>query len=184
MAGGASRRMGTDKSVLSIKGRPIIERTCQRLAACFEQILISANEANKFAFLGFQIVPDKVTEQGPLMGIASALEASANEINFVVACDIPRIELGYVRRILSEAVNSDADIIVPVTDEGKYEPLFAVYRRSALKDINKVLSSGGRKISDVFDLCKVKKVELEAELMNLNTVVEYEEFQKNLQYKN
>jgi len=183
MAGGGSRRMGTDKSMLTIEGRPIIQKTCERLANCFEQILISANQADKFAFLGFNVVPDKVPEQGPLMGIASALEASANELNFVVACDIPRIELGDVRRILFEAVNSKADIIVPVTSEGKYEPLFAVYRKSALKAINKVLSSGGRKVSDVFDLCKVKKVELGASLVNLNTIAEYEEFQKNLEYK-
>ncbi|MHC4440462.1 MAG: NTP transferase domain-containing protein [Planctomycetota bacterium] len=178
MAGGGSRRMGTDKSMLEIEGRLIIERICQQLAGCFEQILISSNDAEKFAFLGFDVVTDKVPEQGPLMGIASALEASANEVNFVVACDIPLIERRKVRRILFEAVNSEADIIVPVTNDGKYEPLFAVYRRSAVIAINKVLSSGGRKISDVFNLCRVKKVELGATLVNLNTTAEYEEFQK------
>jgi len=183
MAGGGSRRMGTDKSMLDIEGQPIIERTCKRLAACFEQILISANEANKYDFLGFEIISDKVPEQGPLMGIASALEASANEINFVIACDIPQIELREVRRILSEAAKSNADIIIPVSKEGKYEPLFAVYRRSSLKAINKVLSSGGRKISDVFDLCKIKEVKLGTRLVNLNTMAEYEEFQKNLEHK-
>jgi len=183
MAGGGSRRMGTDKSMLDIEGRPIIQRTCQQLAACFEQILISAKNADRYAFLGFQIVPDKIPEQGPLMGIASALEVSANELNFVIACDIPRIELRYVRRILSEAYNSDADIVVPVTNEGKYEPLFAVYRRSALKDINKILLSGGRKISDVFDSCKVKEVKLGASLVNLNTMTEYKEFQKSSNIK-
>ena len=175
--------MGIDKSMLPIEGRPIIERTCEQLGACFEQVLISANKADKFAFLGFEVIPDKVPEQGPLMGIASALEASANELNFVVACDIPQIELRHVRRILSEAARSNADIIVPTTGNGKYEPLFAVYRKSTLEAINKVLSSGGRKISDVFELCKVKKVELGANLVNLNTMPEYEEFQKNLQYK-
>jgi molybdopterin-guanine dinucleotide biosynthesis protein A len=180
LAGGGSRRMGTDKSMLTIEGRPIIERTCQQLADSFEQIIISANDKDKFEFLGFEVVPDKVPEQGPLMGIASALEASANELNFVVACDIPRIELRDVRRILFEAIDSEADIIVPVTSEEKYEPLFAVYRKSALKTINKVLSSGERKIGDVFDLCKVKKVELWTSLVNLNTMGEYEEFRKNL----
>jgi molybdopterin-guanine dinucleotide biosynthesis protein A len=113
------------------------------------------------------------------MGIASALEASANEINFVVACDIPQIELGYVRRILSEAAGSDADIIIPTVGNGRYEPLFAVYRKSALEAINKILASGGRKISDAFDLCKVKNVDLGASLVNLNTMAEYEKFRKN-----
>ena len=179
MAGGGSTRMGTDKSMLPIEGRPIIEKTCRRLAACFEQVIISANNADKFAFLGFEVVPDRVPEQGPLMGIASALEASANEINFVVACDIPNIEPGNIRRILSEAAGSDADIIVPTNGNGRHEPLFAVHRKSALQAINKVLSSGGRKISDVFDLCKVKNIDLGASLVNLNTMAEYEEYRKN-----
>jgi molybdopterin-guanine dinucleotide biosynthesis protein A len=183
MAGGGSRRMGTDKSMLTIEGRPITQRTCEKLAACFEQILISANDADKFAFLGFQIVPDKVPGQGPLMGIASALEFSDNKLNFVIACDIPQIELRNVRRILAEAIGSDADVIIPVTNEGKYEPLFAVYRRSVVKTINTVLSSGGRKISDVFESCKVKEVNLKDSLMNLNTMAEYEEFQKNSNIK-
>jgi len=183
MAGGQSRRMGTDKSMLTIEGRPIIQRTCEQLVTCFEQILISANDADKFSFLGFRTVPDKVPEQGPLMGIASALEISDNDLNFVIACDIPQIELRNVRRILAEAVGSDADITIPVTNEGKYEPLFAVYRRNLCETINKVLSSGGRKISDVFESCKVKEVNLKDSLVNLNTMAEYEEYQKNLQYK-
>ena len=117
------------------------------------------------------------------MGMASALEVSDNDLNFVIACDIPQIELRSVRRILAVAVGSDADIIIPVTNEGKYEPLFAVYRRNLVKTINKVLSSGGRKISDVFESCKVKEVNLKDSLVNLNTMAEYEEYQKNLQYK-
>ena len=183
LAGGESCRMGTDKSMLSIKGRSMIETICEQLSGSFEQILISANEADKFAHLGFEVVTDKIAGHGPLMGIASALEASSNELNFVVACDIPKIKLACINQMLTEAVESGADIVVPTTGKDKYEPLFAVYRKSALEAINKVLSSGGRKISDVFELCKVKNIEMWASLVNLNTMAEYEEFRKNLQYK-
>jgi molybdopterin-guanine dinucleotide biosynthesis protein A/nucleoside-triphosphatase THEP1 len=181
MAGGSSTRMGTDKSMLPIEGRPIIERICERLSTCFEQILISADNKEKFEFLGCKVVPDKIPGQGPLMGIASALEASSHELNFVVACDIPHIELGHVRRVISEAVNGEYDIVVPVASDGQYEPLFAAYRKSALRAINKVLSLGGRKISEVFALCSVKKIDLGADLVNLNTTAEYEEFIKKHQ---
>jgi molybdopterin-guanine dinucleotide biosynthesis protein A len=181
MAGGSSTRMGTDKSMLPIEGRPIIERTCERLSTCFEQILISADNKDKFEFLGYEVVPDKIPGQGPLMGIASALEASTNELNFVVACDIPRIELGYVRRIISEAADGEYDIVVPGAADGQYEPLFAVYRKSALRAVSEVLSSGRRTISDVFALCNVKKIDLGANLVNLNTTAEYDEFIKEHQ---
>jgi len=182
MAGGGSSRMGTDKGMLPIKGQSMIEAICEQLHGSFDQILISANEADKFAFLGFEVVPDKVPEQGPLMGISSALEASDNELNFVVACDIAKINLACVNRMLTEAVESRADIVVPTTGDKKYEPLFAIYRKTALKAINKALSSGKRKITDAFTLCTVKYIELDDTdwLINLNTMADYEEFQKKL----
>ena len=199
LAGGGSSRMGTDKSMLPIKGQSMIEAICEQLRGSFEQILISANEVDKYAFLGYEVVPDKVPEQGPLMGIASALEASANELNFVIACDIPKINPACVSRMLTEAVESQADIVVPTTQkrevsktekrdtqyairDTRYEPLFAIYRKTALEAINKTLSSGKRKITDVFTLCTVKHIELDDTdwLINLNTMADYEEFQRKL----
>lgn len=178
IAGGTSQRMGTDKSMLPLKGRTIIENICEQLHAGFEQVLISANETDKFAFLGFEIVRDRVSDQGPLMGIASSLAASANELNFVVACDIPHIRLTFVRRMLSQAAKSSADIVVPMTRDGQCEPLFAIYRRSVVKAMNEVLSTNRRKITDVFALCEVEYVRLGTSLPNLNTMAEYRQFQK------
>jgi len=177
MAGGESRRMGTDKSMLPNKRRPMIETIAEQLRGSFSQILISANEVERYAFLNLPIVGDRIPGQGPLMGIASALEASDNELNFVAACDIPYIDLHYVRRMLMEADGVDA--VVPTTGDEKYEPLFAVYRKSALGAINAVLSSGGRKVSDIFGRCRVKYIKLEArQFANLNTMVDFEEFQE------
>ncbi|MGD2094689.1 MAG: molybdenum cofactor guanylyltransferase [Phycisphaerales bacterium] len=182
MAGGGSSRMGTDKSMLPIKNQSMIEGICSRLDGCFDQILISANESDKYAFLGHDVVLDKIQGQGPLMGIASSLEVSANELNFIIACDIPNINITCVNRMLNEAVESRVDIVVPTTGEGKNEPLFAVYSKSSLKTINDVLSSGKRKISNIFNLCNVKYFELEDtdQLINLNTMAEFEEFQRKL----
>ena len=177
MAGGSSCRMGTDKSMMVIKGKPMVEGICEQLRGSFQQILISANDTEKFAFLGLEIVPDRMQGQGPLMGIASALEVSANEVNFVVACDIPYMSMWFVRKMLSEA--EQADIVIPTSADKKYEPLFAIYCKSALEAINEVLSTGGRKISEVFSRCKVGYIELEADCFaNLNTRAEYEEFCK------
>jgi molybdopterin-guanine dinucleotide biosynthesis protein A len=113
------------------------------------------------------------------MGIASALKASSSELNFIVACDIPNIKLRYVRKMLTEADESKADIVIPTSNDGQNEPLFAIYRKSAIDAINKVLSSGGRKIADIFSLCNVRYIEFDDAdwLINLNTMVEYEKYQ-------
>lgn len=178
LAGGKSSRMGTDKGMLSINDQTMLEHICKQLRGTFSQILISAGEIEKYSFAGFEVVRDKISSQGPLMGIASALEASANEINFVVACDIPHIEMDCVRKMLTEA--RGADIVVPTTGDKKYEPLFAIYRKSALDAIKRTLRKGERKISEVFDKCEVKYIDLgKADwLININTLAEYEEFQR------
>ncbi len=176
LAGGKSGRMGTDKALLPIKGRSMIDMVYEQLRGNFEQILISANEPEKFAFLGCRVVQDKIAGQGPLMAIASALEASANELNFVVACDIPFVDMTFVRRMLTEAEGSGAQLIIP-RGSGRCEPLFAVYRRSAVGAVQQVLSAGGRKIRDVFDLCSVRYIRLDAQdFVNINTETEYRHF--------
>jgi len=177
MAGGKSSRIGVDKSMLRIKDRPIIKYIYDQLRGTFNQILISTNEAEKYALLGCDCVVDKIPNQGPLMGIASALEASANKLNFVVACDIPHIDIRFVRKMLAEA--QAADMVIPTDGNGKHEPLFAIYKKSALKGINQVLSSGKRKISDAFGHCNVKYIKLKAkQFTNLNTTEDYEKFRK------
>ena len=112
------------------------------------------------------------------MGIASALEASRSELNFVVACDIPHIDIDLVEQMLAEAESGGADVVIPITSGGRHEPLFAVYRRSVLEIANNVLASGERRISEIFGLCKVKYVALldPDAPANLNTQAEYEEF--------
>jgi len=180
LAGGKSSRMGVDKAMLLVNGQPMIEKIARQLDGFFSQILISANDVEKYAFLGYNVVPDKMPGQGPLMGIASALRDSANELNFVVACDIPYIDLAFVENMLIEAVESQADIVIPIRPDGKYEPLFAVYHQSSLRAIDEVLSSGGRKISETFSRCRTRYTELGKTdwLTNLNSIAEYEEFEK------
>lgn len=176
LAGGDSSRMGTDKSLLPIKGKTMIEHICAQLSPSFSETLISAAVSNKYDFLGLKVTPDKIPGQGPLMGIASALQTSMNDLNFITACDIPYIPIYLVHQILTEA--QDADIVVPVAANKQYEPLFAVYKKNTIKAINKVLNSPGRKISDVFKHCKVKFLNISTPdlFININTKTEYDEF--------
>ncbi len=176
LAGGRSTRMGTDKSMLPIDGRPMIEHICRQLCGTFSRVLLSANDAERFAFLGLDVIPDRIPDQGPLMAVASALEASDSELNLVVGCDVPRIELPLVRRMLSEA--GEADIVLPVTGDGREQPLFAVYRRGVRQCMNAALESGSRRFSDIYGSCRVRHIEIkEADrLVNLNTMADYEQF--------
>jgi molybdopterin-guanine dinucleotide biosynthesis protein A len=178
MAGGASRRMGQDKSMLRVDGRPVIQHVYDKIQPHFEQISVSTNCPEKHAFLRAEIICDKALGQGPLMGIFSALERSESEVNFVVACDIPQIDIRLVKRMIRE--RDGADIVLPRYGDGRIEPLFGIYCKSALDAMGRTLAAGKRKIADAFGLCRVKYVDLDEgrRLRNLNTMAEYIEFAK------
>ena len=176
LAGGDSVRMGQDKSMLLFKGQPIIKHIINQLRPHFNQILISAEDISKYSFLGVEVIPDKVTGHGPLGGITSALKASENELNFIIACDIPQVDTALMKMLLREG--RDFDAVVPKIGPSQYEPLFAVYKKDALSAVEAALLSGNNRIIDALSPCKVKYVDLTdtQQLKNLNTMEDYLEF--------
>lgn len=173
LAGGVSRRMGTDKSMLRVHDRPMIAHVCDQLRGHFEETLVSAADAASYGFLGLPIVPDRAPGRGPLMGIASALEASTHELSLVVACDIPEIDVVLARRMLAMADGYDA--VVPRVHGGHLEPLFAVYRKSAGAAIDALLEEGECRVRRVFERCKTRFLDVTGTsgMRNLNTMEEF-----------
>jgi len=157
LAGGKSSRMGRDKSLLPVSGRPLIHHIYEQLLSRFDDVLISTNEPEKYAFLGAPTVADRAPGKGPLMGIASAVEAARHERVFVTACDIPVIDLDTVARMLVLA--EDFDCVIPMSSVG-HEPLFAVYRKSAIPAMRGVLETGERRISAVFPRVRTRFYDL------------------------
>ncbi len=179
LAGGKSRRMGKDKSILPINGTPAIKHIFAQLESHFDQIIVSSNNIAEHSFPGVKVVADEITGKGPLMGIASALRVSRNDINFVIACDIPEVNLGLVRRLIKKS--KDFDAVLPQTGPSHYEPLFAVYKKSTLAAIDESIIAGNYKILNPLKKCKVKYVELPGagQLKNLNTMNDYLQFVKD-----
>lgn len=179
MAGGQSVRMGHDKSMMLVNGKPMIEHIANQLRPYFSQMLISSNDVKKYGFLNVEVVPDDEVDQGPLRGIASSLKASDYEKNFVIACDIPQVNIAFIRQLIRQCEGCDA--VVPKQGAAQVEPLFAVYNKSVIDIFEDALLSGQRKITDALRRCNVKYVELKDSqwLENINTEDDYTEFIKD-----
>jgi molybdenum cofactor guanylyltransferase len=173
LAGGTSSRMGLDKSFLLVDGQILIQRIVSKLTPFFAEVLIGADDVGKFDFLKLRVVPDEKPGEGPLMGLVSCLAASASELNFVIACDIPEVNMGFVRTLAREAEGFDA--VVPRPSGGQSEPLFAVYRKSAVEPGRACLSRGRRRIVDLLAEVRVRFVSMPANdwFRNLNTWEDY-----------
>jgi molybdopterin-guanine dinucleotide biosynthesis protein A len=179
LAGGNSSRMGEDKSLLVADNFPLIEKIVHQLTGHFQEIIIGANDLEKYRFLNLPVVPDLEKGKGPLMGIYSTLLQSNHEINFVVACDIPDLNMDYVKQLLRQA--RCHEIVVPTWSDGKFEPLFAVYNKSILDKVKKLLESGQRKIGLLFESADVKYLPMPDEVKwfkNLNTREDYKNYIK------
>ncbi|MHB9027447.1 MAG: molybdenum cofactor guanylyltransferase [Candidatus Latescibacterota bacterium] len=176
LAGGGSSRMGRDKSLLPVNGQPLITHIVEQLRPLFPELRISTNSPEKYGFLGVETIADEEPGQGPLMGILSSLEASARDLALIIACDIPEINTGVIRTMLREAKGCDA--VVPLSKNGRPEPLFALYRKSMIQPIRELMKQGARRISDVFGSCRVRFLALGDDrwLLNLNHPGDYARF--------
>ncbi len=172
LAGGKSRRMGKNKCLLPYQGLPLIEHVTNQLRPLFQDVLISTNEPDLYRFLGLPMVPDEVADQGPLMGIASALAQSQHDWNLVVATDIPALPLPLIAQMYEKTIGHSC--VVPITRSGKYEPLFAFYHRSLVAPMRSCLESGQLRVHYLLEISVRCDILIEDTLLsNLNTPMQY-----------
>jgi molybdopterin-guanine dinucleotide biosynthesis protein A len=137
LAGGKSSRMGTNKALLDLNGRKVIEGIGETLANITDEMIVVTNTFEEFEFLQLPMVADNWKGgMGPLAGIEAGLAASKTEHNLIVACDMPFISVELGRFLLSCLHESQA--AVPQIEETRH-PLFAAYRREVLGEVRKSL---------------------------------------------
>ncbi len=171
--------MGYDKSKIVIHGKDILQHHFDNLSSRFDEVIVSVGKGNTPPFSGYpKIVEDHAPGKGPLMGIYSAVQASRNDTNFVIAVDIPVIDFSVVKTLLDSA--RDYDIVVPSFREGQCDTLFAVYRKTTLHAIDMQIQKDQLKIIDVFPFCRAHIVRISDSswYRNLNTPDDVVQFLK------
>lgn len=180
LAGGKSKRLGShNKAFLEIEKEPLIKRQLRILRGYFKEIFIVTNSKDEYKSIDeVEIISDVINDSGPLAGILSGLLVSRDNYNFIVACDLPFINISLIRYMLR---NSEGyDITVPWL-KGKWEPLFAIYSKNCLKYIKILLDKRILKVSELFYFpeLRIKKIseeeiakfgKIEKIFMNINTL--------------
>ena len=127
LAGGRARRLGgADKASLTVGRARIIDRQLAALSAVAADVRIVCNDPGRYAALGLRVIPDAIPDAGPLGGIYTALLDATNERMIVVACDLPFVSAGLLRRLVEESAADGVDAVVPRSARG-LEPLCALY---------------------------------------------------------
>src|ERR1700682_820392 len=155
LAGGASSRMGTDKGRLVLGGRTFIERIAGALSAVTSRVSIvgSNREAGNDSFdlsgpklregHTLPIVPDIFERWGALGGLHAALSAATADWAVVVACDLPFVTRDLFLQLAG--LRDDYDAVAPMQDDGRPQPLCAIYRKAACQPISEKLIKGSER---------------------------------------
>ncbi len=178
LAGGESRRMGrVNKALLDVGGVRIIERVTVSLAKVVNEILLITNALKDFEFLGFPMLPDIAPGYGALGGLYTGLRSCQGAYGFLVACDMPFLDVRVMRHMVALIAGHDVDVVVPRIG-GHLEPLHAIYSRACIPHIERLMAAGELKIADFFrqvDVLEVPEQVLAAFdpdlrfVMNINT---------------
>jgi FdhD protein len=182
LAGGSSRRMGSNKALLEVEGNSIISRIYRTLAGMFHEIIVVTNSPHDYEFLPCRKVPDIYSNFGSIAGLHSALTHSSTAHTFVTACDMPFIDQSIINYLCHLRQEEGYEAVIPYSKGGQ-EPLHAVYS-AACKDIFEgAILNGERKVVDILKKIKVRDVTYDeirsiggqsASFMNVNTPEEYE----------
>jgi molybdopterin-guanine dinucleotide biosynthesis protein A len=143
LTGGRSSRMGRDKALIDINGRPLALRVAEEAGRFCDSVSLVGDPA-LYGMLGLRVVPDTFPGQGPLAGIEAALGASGVDWNLIVACDMPALGSAAIERLFE----LNADCALPQYEDGRVEPLCAVYHRRCHAPVRAALESGVRKVTD------------------------------------
>ena len=176
LAGGKGSRFGGQKKgLLQAGGKPfILQITDTFKNAGFDEVLLSVDREDPYAFLQLPMVPDRYPECGPLGGIASAMESTAAGAYFTVACDMPFIRAEAIHKLLDQYMESGG--IVLASDGADFEPLFGIYPRFVLPEAKALLSEGICKTRQLFKRCGGTLVTFpgsELSFRNINTAEDY-----------
>lgn len=160
-AGGQSARMGEDKALKPFLGRPLIQRVIDRLAPIADELLVTTNRPDDYAFLGLRLIPDLMPGRGALGGLYTALASASGDMVVVVACDMPFASASLIQAATRLLVEEEADVVIAKTAEG-YEPFHAVYRRATcVPAIQSAIEADKWKVIAWFPSVKVRELSLE-----------------------
>jgi len=146
LAGGNSRRLGEEKSLLMFEGRPLICWTAEKLCEEADEIVVVARDEAHAGRLEETIAEfvrepepkvtftwDSVAGYGPVAGLYAGMRRARGRFAFATGCDLPFLNPRVVERLFELADEEQGyEAAVPVQPNGFFEPLHCVYHREKM----------------------------------------------------
>lgn len=185
LAGGKSSRMGTNKALLPIFDKTVIEHIVDCSKQVADEVIVVTNEQAQYEFLNIPLVSDSYKECGPLAGLEAGLQVAKYDKCVLIACDMPFISGEVIEYLVNDLNHYDA--VLPRVN-GKLHPLFAAYRKTCLAPARKKLREKALRMVDLLDEVNtkivnedelaVKQSDIQNTFFNMNRPDEFQKAQK------
>ncbi len=143
LAGGRSRRMGTDKHTLTYQDQPQHMRMMELLQACCAETYLSCRPDQAEAQASrFPVLADTFLGLGPLGAILSAQREHPDQAWLVVACDLPLLDRSHLEQLLHHRRPSATATAFQSPINGFPEPLVAIWEPRSYPLLLQFLAQG------------------------------------------
>jgi molybdopterin-guanine dinucleotide biosynthesis protein A len=175
ITGGDSSRLGQNKALAHLAGKPLIMHVLDRLRTVGDEFLVCIGKAQalddyrRVLPAHVKVTQDSVDFHGPLAGFITALAECKSDRCFLAACDMPFIEPKVVEFLFQRAKAGVA--VVPRWQFGRLEPLHAIYACDTVKRVaNQIAGFGARRMIDLISsLHPVTFVNVESEISSIDS---------------
>ena len=137
---------------------------------------LNSYDKNNISNGSWNTVPDIYPKKGPIGGLHAVLSICESEALFCVSCDMPLLQKSLVEYVCSFMIE-EYDAIIAVTEEGRKQPLCAIYRKSVVSILEKQILEGNYRMMGALEQMRVNYVAIGSEyswqLKNINTPEEY-----------
>jgi molybdopterin-guanine dinucleotide biosynthesis protein A len=150
LAGGRSSRMGTDKALLEIGGKTLIERAVAKLRGfCADVHILSSNSAlASYAPLVADIHPGC----GPIGGMEAALDHSPHAWNVFLSVDMPLLPAVFMRTWVSDRIREGVAARICLFEvDGRPQPGFCLLHKDVLRFLTESILGGEYKLMRAFE---------------------------------
>lgn len=180
LAGGQSKRMGKDKSLLEFHGMPQKDYTYRLLSQFCEEVFTSIRaDASPSEFKS--PIPDKFSFGGPMNGILSALEHQ-NDVGWVtLPVDMPLVNDSTLRFLIKNRQPTKIATCFRHVDSGDLEPLLTIWEPLSRKSLLEFCHNGKNSPYDFLKSSDVHFVNFNDGnlLTSINTPDDFNAFQRD-----
>ena len=186
LAGGKSSRMGFDKQFLKIKEKRVMDVVLDKLKEEFSEIIIVTNKPEEYEGSKYKVVSDIIKGRGPLSGLHVGLKHSKSKYAYFIACDMPNINIDYIRYMKHQI--EEVEPMACVTTCTEFIEVFnGFYSKDLYEKIEEQLNNDKRSVNlllksvDTLFISEEKTREFSPNwdmFINLNTQEELEKYTK------